>query len=128
LSGKFYIYRAGGSLADPPVVEDVADPVEPHHLLDMLERLRTLVSDDIEQVPYFDRVAVSGEAMPCVAFCGENGKSKNLRINRRATALWRAAISQHNDIPTAMSPMLRDDVLVGDVVIVTGDKEFMESL
>ena len=79
-------------------------------------------------MPYFTRVSVSGEMVPCVAFCNEDGKGRGLPINRRATLLWRAAISQHNDIPATMIPMLREDFLVGDVAILVGDKEFMEAL
>lgn len=128
MNGKLYVYRAGGSLRDPPEVHEIGGPVAWADVADLLDNLRTLVGDDIEQVPYFNRVAVSGEVVPCVAFCGENGKAKNLPVNRRATLVWRVALSQRNDIPPLMATVLREDVLVGDVVIAVGDKEFMEAL
>lgn len=71
----------------------------------------------IEQVPLFTRFEWSGIMRECVAFCNEEGKIKNLPVNERATAMWIKAANKHVG-----------DVLVGDVLVVWGDKEFMRDL
>jgi hypothetical protein len=68
----------------------------------------------IELVPYFTKY----EGKPCVAFCDEDGKRKGLPINQRATALW------YELEPRFMGV----DILVGPIVIVTGDKQLMRDL
>jgi hypothetical protein len=77
----------------------------------------------IEVVPYFTRYdAEPGygpyKGEPCVAFCNEEGKLNGLPINFRATALWHAQEPR----------FIGRDVLVGPIVIVTGDRELMEEL
>lgn len=79
-----------------------------------LQDLQGGVGGYIQLVPYFTRY----EGQPCVAFCDEDGKRKGLPINQRATELW-----------TELEPrFIRRDVLVGPVVIVTGDKALMREL
>ena len=82
-----------------------------------LEELQSGVGGDIEVVPHFTRYhsdpgygPYKGE--PCVAFCNEEGKLWSLPINFRATALWHAQELQ----------FIGRDVLVGPVVIVTGEE------
>jgi hypothetical protein len=77
-----------------------------------LEDLQSGVGGDIETVPHFNRY--QGE--PCVAFCNEAGKLDGLPVNHRATAHWYAIAGRVAD------------VLVGPVVIVTGDKQLMRKL
>jgi hypothetical protein len=68
----------------------------------------------IELVPYFTKF----EGKPCVAFCDEDGKHKGMPANTRATDLW-----------YALEPrFMGRDILVGPIVIVTGDKQLMEEL
>ncbi|HEY1878292.1 MAG TPA: DUF3846 domain-containing protein [Caulobacteraceae bacterium] len=68
----------------------------------------------VEAVPSFK--AYQGER--CVAFCDEDGKRKQMPVNQRATLLWHA-----------MRPeFIGRDVLVGPVVIITGDRELLEEL
>lgn len=82
--------------------------------LPALEELQRGVGGDIELVPYFTKY----EGKPCVAFCDEDGKHKGMPINQRATALW-----------YEMEPrFMGRDVLVGPIVIVTGDKALMREL
>jgi hypothetical protein len=69
----------------------------------------------IEVVPYFTRYR--GER--CVAFCDEDGKLHGLPVNRVATALWYAQLTE---------PLALRDYLVGPIVIVTGDRELLEEL
>jgi hypothetical protein len=86
-----------------------------------LEDLRGLVGGDIELVPFFTKF----EREPCVAFCNETDKLKGLPINHRATALWHAAALWHAQ---GEPRFIGRDVLVGPIVIVTGDRELMEEL
>lgn len=59
------------------------------------------------------------EDEPCVVFCDEDGKRKRLPGNSRATALW---FIQGSDWRPS------GDVLVGPIVIITGDADLMEEL
>lgn len=79
-----------------------------------LEELQREVGGPIEVVPYFFRF----EGATCMVFCNENGKIKNLPFNLEATKLWAAG----------STVKMADDVLVGDVVICTGDNEFLDAL
>ena len=78
--------------------------------------LQSRVSGYIECVPYFNRY--KGER--CVAFCNEEGKLDGLDANKLATGAW------HYQLEKAGVPC--HDVLVGPVVIVTGDDELLEAL
>lgn len=69
----------------------------------------------IEIVPGFNRF----HGRKCVAFCDEDGKRKELSSNPRATELWYAQMQ---------GPFLYNDILVGPIVIITGDKELLEEL
>lgn len=76
-----------------------------------LEMLKKAVGGWIECIPYFEKF----EGKPCVAFCNEEGKLNDLPFNEVASALWFEA-------------GITNDVLVGDVAIVTGDKKLLRSL
>lgn len=78
-----------------------------------LEDLQAIVGGYIELVPLFGTWQGEEAAM----FCNEDGKGSALPINRAATALWHGAA--HGDT---------GDVLVGDVVIVSGDPGLMREL
>jgi hypothetical protein len=52
---------------------------------------------------------------PCIAYCNEEGKLYDLPVNKEATMAWRRC---------SFTP----DILVGDVLIISGDREFMETL
>lgn len=77
-----------------------------------LEDLNAAVGGWIELIPYFDKY--KGE--PCIAYCNEEGKLDGLSFNEEATLLWEKQIG---------NPI--DDILVGNVAIIQGDKEFMEA-
>jgi Domain of unknown function (DUF3846) len=78
-----------------------------------LEVLHELVGGYIERVPLWPKY----EGQPCVALCDEEGKLKNYPVNMAATQAWRR-----------VAPAFTDDVLVGTVVVLTGDSEFMNAL
>ena len=78
-------------LAAPPALEDLKAAIGGGY---------------IEAVPGFTRF----KGKPCVAFCDEDGKRKNMLVNGIATELWYEQVGD------------RYDWLVGPVVIVTGDE------
>jgi hypothetical protein len=76
---------------------------------------------NIETVPHFTRHL----GKPCVAFCDEDGKGKRLPYNVRATELWYGQIPDTFWRGDTKWPL---DVLVGPIVIVTGDEDLMRAL
>jgi hypothetical protein len=80
----------------------------------------------LEAVPGFTTLAVRDHpTRPCVAFCDEDGKSKQLPPNPTATVLWQKAL-QAQGHPGLIDPAGRVvDWLVGPVVVLAGDAEFM---
>lgn len=102
MPGKAHFYRP-----DKPVeVEDLTTTPK-------LEYLQKAVGGYIEAIPGFTKL--NGE--PCVAFCDEEGKLKGKPYNAAATQLWTQCFK---------GPI--DDVLVGDILVLTGDKAFMRKL
>jgi hypothetical protein len=85
-----------------------------------LKLLQEAVGGYIEAVPYFSTY----EGEPCVAFCNENGKLDGLSLNIRATEAWDIGMGG----PLARGGRAMSDVLVGDVIIITGDVEMLEEL
>lgn len=77
------------------------------------QELNKAVGGYLETVPLWETF----RGKPCVVFCNEEGKIHNLPFNSVATVLWYQAIGQTHD-----------DVLVGDVVVITGDEELMAEL
>lgn len=75
----------------------------------------------LERIPYFTRFEFGGEFHDCVAFCDEHGKIRGLPLNERATAAW--LLAQAGNLPDPIN-----DVLVGPVLVIIGDEEFMEAL
>jgi hypothetical protein len=82
----------------------------------ILSDLQGAVWGYIETVPAFDTYRdEDGRLHACVALCNEEGKLKQLPVNERATILWRGQCAT-------------SDTLVGDVVVLYGDAEFMRDL
>jgi hypothetical protein len=85
----------------------------------------------LEAVPGFTSITVRGSPMPCVAFCDEDGKRKNLPVNVPATILWDRSLCDQG-LPGVAEQYGRSvnwrDWLVGSVVVLAGDAEFMRSL
>ncbi|MGI9251292.1 MAG: DUF3846 domain-containing protein [Pseudohongiellaceae bacterium] len=78
-----------------------------------LETMQASVEGHIELIPAFNRF----RGFDCVAFCNEEGKLQGLPVNQVATDFWyRAAGGPH------------DDVLVGNVLIVVGDRDFLDKM
>jgi hypothetical protein len=70
-----------------------------------LAEMQKLVGGYVQEVPLFGRY--KGQA--CQAYCNEEGKLRNLPVNETATRLWKEQVPGH-----------RGDLLVGDIVILTG--------
>jgi len=84
----------------------------------------------LEAVPGFTSIeAVAGKPpQACVAYCDEEGKLKGLEHNSMATVLWDRAL-RANGHPGLIDTRGRVvDHLVGPVVVLTGDDEFMRSM
>ena len=108
-----------------------------------LARLQELVGGYIEAVPHwtlFKPLAdipgekARGRAVSCVAYCDEEGKLNGKLPNTRATIEWDLGLRQLMDErgqqvmpdglcdPRSGAP---SDYLVGQVVVVIGDEDFM---
>lgn len=88
-----------------------------------LKELQAAVGGYIEQVPGFTKIILDNEELGCAVFCNEHGKLKGLPPNELATHHWRVSLLKRGVYPEQMN-----DVLVGDVLVVYGDKEFMGAL
>ena len=86
-----------------------------------LKVLQDAVGGYIEAVPGFNCLERGGKVIRCVAYCNEEGKLHGLAPNHAATRLWDRAL------PAGLRPSLAD-VLVGPIVILFGDRDFMEML
>jgi hypothetical protein len=69
-----------------------------------LKTAQKLVGGYVQVVPLFNKF----EGMSCVVLCDEDGKMTGKPYNVRATLEWKRCAGGH------------DDMLVGDVVVVTG--------
>lgn len=79
-----------------------------------IEQLHAAVGGYIEMVPFF----TTFEGNECVAFCNEEGKLEGLPPNIPAQILWQIAVRR----------VIRDDLLVGPIVVITGDEELLRAL
>lgn len=77
--------------------------------------LQGFVGGYIEMIPRFSTY----QGKNCVAFCNEEGKLDGLEFNSAATQAWFQAMNVVSG---------GGDFLVGNVVVLTGDKEFMRAL
>ena len=85
-----------------------------------LEQLQAFVGGDIEAVPGWTSIQHRGIRHKCVAFFNEHGKQKALPKNHYASVLWALQWD-------ARRGELKDH-LVGPVVILYGDADFMAAL
>jgi hypothetical protein len=76
----------------------------------------------LEAVPHWRRIRWDGKQHSCVAFCDEDGKRKELPFNANATTMWDGAMRHACGVGCA------PDFLVGQIAVVFGDAEFMETL
>jgi hypothetical protein len=79
-----------------------------------LHQLRSGVEGNIELVPYFNSLYTRS----CVAFCNEDGKRLGLIPNIYAQFCW--ALSIGRDIT--------EDYLVGNIVVIIADPNFLKDM
>lgn len=82
-----------------------------------LPELQELVGGYIELAPMLNHFMTPQGLKPCVAFWNEDGRMLKLPRNNMATAIWSESV-----------PELRSQPIVGNVVVLIGDDEFMASL
>lgn len=100
----------------PAVTTELTGPPE-------LETLKDAVGGYIEPVPHLKSAKLrDGRIVPCVVFCNEDGKRLQLPYNEQANLLWK--LSMLRDFNSTPAP----DFLVGNVVLLYGDDEFMAEL
>ena len=80
----------------------------------LLPVLQELVGGFIEPVPLWKQMP---DGRACWVLCNEEGKIRNLPLNVAATDAWYSA-----------AKINVGDTLLGTVVVVFGDEEFMEAL
>ena len=85
MKGVLYIIPA-----DPTAIRERCEITAPP----TSEELRKIIGGYIGIVHGFTSIDVYGDghAMPCVAFCNEEGKRLDLPVNRLATGLWHNAL------------------------------------
>ena len=109
MDGKTITYRAeGGAEAST------------HNSPPGLDFLQEQVGGYIESVPHLDKITIGQTKVEAMAFCNEEGKLRGLPVNEHATKMWADCLG------VAREDM--QDVLVGDVVLVYGDPEFMAGM
>jgi hypothetical protein len=82
--------------------------------LPTLDMLVFGVAGHIELVPFFNKFG----GRPCVAFCNENGKNEGLPSNEFAQMLWEESVGR----------IIREDHLVGQIVVIVGSPSFLQQL
>jgi hypothetical protein len=78
------------------------------------KELHTAIGGYLELIPYLNNY----KGQRCIAYCDEDGKMKGKPLNITACNLWDAALKGRSRA---------GDFLVGTIVILTGDREFMEA-
>jgi hypothetical protein len=79
--------------------------------------LQKSVGGYIEHIPDWDKF----DGQDCVAYCNEEGLLGDLPVNELATKLWREYLDSTGAAYSKELATLR-----GDVIILTGDPEFLE--
>lgn len=86
-----------------------------------LRRAHAIVGGYVEAIPrWVTHLHNDGVLYDACALCNEDGKGEGLPVNRLATARWAQAIGM------PIHDLVKRDVLVGHIVLIFGDGEFME--
>lgn len=90
------------------------------------DELREAVNGDVQLVPEFSCMRVDGEDVTIVAYCNENARFEGAAQNVGATYIYERALQiERNDPTLTLDPQWR---LVGPIMVVWGDDEFMSEL
>ena len=96
-----------------------------------IEELRKIIGGYIGTVHRFTSIDVYGDglAMPCVAFCNEDGKRLDLPVNWLATGMWHdALVRKGSRFGLLAEGGGYEDYLVGVIVVISGNSKLMDEL
>ena len=96
-----------------------------------IEELHKIVGGYIGTVHGFTSIDVygDGQAMPCVAFCNEDGKRLDLPVNWLATCMWHdALVRKGSRFGVLAEGGGYEDYLVGVIVVISGNSRLMDEL
>jgi hypothetical protein len=113
--------------ADPKAIRERCEITAPP----TIEELRKIVGGYIGTVHGFTSIDVYGDglAMPCVAFCNEDGKRLGLQVNWLATGMWHdALVRKGSRFGLLAEGGGYEDYLVGVVVVISGNSKLMDEL
>jgi hypothetical protein len=113
--------------ADPTAIRDRCEITAPP----TIEELRKIIGDYIGIVHGFTSIDVYGDghAMPCVAFCNEDGKRLDLPVNWLATGMWHdALVRKGSRFGVLAEGGGYQDYLVGVIVVISGNSRLMDEL
>jgi hypothetical protein len=88
------------------------------------KEIQDAVGGPVGFIANFDTVTQDGTISLCYAFCDEQARHRARPQNRQATTLWSQALVRRFGAGQAELP----EVLLGSVVVITGDSEFLEAL
>lgn len=118
MNGVMLIYK--------PEVRDAE--IQPLHEPPELDVLNKILDGPIEYISGFNSIAYGRELKECIAYVNETGKIREprLKLNAAATLAWEDALNRNGKTLQGTSALL--DHLVGNVIVLFGDKEFMQAL
>lgn len=121
MRGRALVYKPGQR---EPEVTELTRPENGSDEAVQLAWLHEQLGGSLEIVPHFNMILHEEQLYSCVAFCNDDGKREPLPFNLHATALWNAAVGGGLIGPDGRAV----DYLVGNIVVLIGDREFMASL
>jgi hypothetical protein len=122
MKGVLYIIPA-----DPTAIRERCEITVPP----TVEELRKIIGGYIGIVHGFTSIDIYGDglAMPCVAFCNEDGKRLGLPVNWQATGMWHDALVRKGSRGGLLAEGGGcEDYLVGAIVVISGDSKLMDEL
>ena len=113
--------------ADPKAIRERCEITTPP----TIEELRKIIGDYIGTVHGFTSIDIYGDgvAMPCIAFCNEDGKRLDLPVNWLATGMWHdALVRKGSRFGVLAEGGGYEDYLVGVIVVISGNSKLMDEL
>lgn len=124
MKGTMMTIAPDSALATEPV-----DPAVARDVARMLAKMKAGIGGGwLEKVPGFNSIKIGKETHDCVALCDEDGKRKQMPFNQTATVMWQEALLAQGHPGLCTPDGALADYLVGPIVILYGDQEFMEVL
>ena len=121
MKGLLYIIPA-----DPKAIRERCEITAPP----TIEELRKIVGGYIGIVHGFTSIDIYGDglAMPCVAFCNEDGKRLDLPVNWLATGMWHdALVRKGSRFGLLAEGGGYEDYLVGVIVVTSYSSDYPDS-